>query len=96
MIDGNVSEFIDKITFQEEAVLYQGKKYFFHGLIFDSVKGVYTFEIHLWDEQGNYVETVYSCQASAQAECMEKLLNEPIIDGKIFWEIEQQMTWVEW
>ena len=29
MTDGNVSEFVDKITFQEEAVLYQGKKYFF-------------------------------------------------------------------
>ena len=31
MIDGNASDFIDKITFQEEAVIYKGKKYFFHG-----------------------------------------------------------------
>lgn len=29
MTNGNVSEFIDKITFQEEAVIYNGKKYFF-------------------------------------------------------------------
>ena len=36
MINGNVSEFIDKITFQEEAIMYNGKKYFFHGLIYDS------------------------------------------------------------
>ena len=26
MIDGNASDFIDKITFQEEAVIYKGKK----------------------------------------------------------------------
>lgn len=35
MIGGNASEFIDKTTFQEEAVIYEGKKYFFHGLIYD-------------------------------------------------------------
>ena len=29
MKDGNVLEFIDKITFQEEAVIYNGKKIFF-------------------------------------------------------------------
>ena len=65
-------------------------------MIFDSEKGIYTFEIHLWDEQGNYVDTVYSCEAKTQSECMEKLLNEPIIDGKSFWKIEQQMRWIEW
>ena len=54
MIDGNVSEFIDKITFQEEA-------------------------------EGN-----------TQNKCMEKLLNDSIIEGKSFWEAESDMKWIEW
>lgn len=96
MIDGNVTEFIDKITFQEEAVLYKDKKYFFHSLIFNPDKQTYSFEIHLWDSNNNYVETVYHCEATTKDECMERLLNDPIIDNKSFWEIEQDLTWIEW
>lgn len=96
MIDGNASDFIDKITFQEEAVIYKGKKYFFHGLIYDPISKNYSFEIHLWDSLNNYVETVYECIAETQNECMQKVLTEPIIDGKCFWDIEQEMTWIEW
>lgn len=96
MIDGKTSEFIEKITFQEEAVLYNGKKYFFHGLIYNPDKKLYSFEIHLWDSCDNYVETTYVCTAESQTECMEKLLSEPIIEGKAFWDIEKDMTWIEW
>ena len=96
MIDGKVSDFIDKITFQEEAVMYNGKKYFFHGLIYDPKAKKNSFEIHLWDSSDNYVETVYNCIASTQDDCMKKILTEPIIEGKCFWDIEQEMTWIEW
>ncbi len=96
MIDGNVSEFIDKITFQEEAVIYNGKKYFFHGLIYNPNEKVYSFEIHLWDENDHYVDTVYRCEGNTQNECMEKLLNDSIIEGKSFWEAESNMKWIEW
>ena len=75
MINGNVSEFIDKITFQEEAVMYNGKKYFFHGLIYNPNEQIYSFEIHLWDKNDHYVDTVYRCEGNTQNECMEKLLN---------------------
>ncbi len=96
MIGGKTSEFIDKITFQEEAVIYQGKKYFFHGLIYDTDKKIYSFEIHLWDSNDYYVDTVYRCTGASQSECMKKLLNEPIINNKTFWEAEPDMEWVEW
>ena len=96
MIDGKASDFIDKITFQEEAVMYNGKKYFFHGLIYDPNSKNYSFEIHLWDLNDNYVDTVYKCSAETQDDCIKKVLNEPIIEGKCFWDIEQEMTWIEW
>ena len=96
MIDGNASDFVDKITFQEEAVIYKSKKYFFHGLIYDPESKNYSFETHLWDSNNNYVDTVYKCVAETQDDCMEKVLNEPIIEGKCFWDIEQEMTWIEW
>lgn len=96
MIGGNASEFIDKITFQEEAVMYKGEKYFFHGLTYDPDKKIYSFEIHLWDKNGNYVDTIYQCVGTSQNECLEKFLSEPIIDGKTFWEAENDMEWIEW
>ena len=96
MIGGNASEFIDKITFQEEAVIYEGKKYFFHGLIYDPDEKIYSFEIHLWDANNNYVDTIYQCDGASQNECLEKFLSEPIIDGKTFWEYVKNMEWIEW
>ena len=94
MIGGDVSSFIDHSTYEEVAVLYKGKKYFFRGLLLDRSTGLLNFEVELWCDE--YTETVYCATARSEKECMEKFLNDPIIDGKRFWEIEKEMEWVEW
>lgn len=60
MKGGNVSDFIDQTTFEECAVMYKGVKYFFHGLMFDKAKNEYSYMIDVWDNDNNYIKTVFS------------------------------------
>lgn len=96
MKDGNVYKFIDKTTFEECAVIYNGKKYFFHGLIFDGVKSEYSYMVDIWDASNHYERTVFDKTAPTAEACLELAQNEPIFDGKTFWEAEKDMVWVEW
>ncbi len=96
MKGGNVNKFIDQTTYEECAVLYKGIKYFFHGLIYDTEKNIYSYVIDVWDKSGNYEKTVFDKTASSAEECLELAQNEPIYEGKTFWEAESDMEWVEW
>ncbi len=92
---GNVNDFVDHTTYEECAVMYHGIKYFFHGIIYHKDND-YSYDIVIWDDKGNYVKTVFDKRASSGEKCMELALNEPIFEGKTFWEAEKDMEWVEW
>lgn len=96
MKGGNVNEFIDRTTYEECAVIYKGIKYFFHGIMFDKAKGEYTYVIDVWDNDGNYERTVFSQTTASVEKCLELAQNEPIFEGKTFWEAESDMEWVDW
>jgi hypothetical protein len=61
---GNVNDFIDHSTYEEVAVMYNGSKYFFRGLLLDRITGLLTFEIELWGD--DCTETVYSATAKRE------------------------------
>ena len=46
--------------------------------------------------EGTFAGTVYDKAAPAKAECLEQFFQTPLIDGKTFWELEKDMTWIEW
>lgn len=52
--------------------------------------------IDIWDNCGNYVQTIFNRTASTADKCLELAQNEPIFGGKTFWEAEPEMEWVEW
>ena len=56
MKGGHVNEFIEHTSYEECAVLYHDKKYFFHGLIFDQDTNTYTFEVELWDGENCFIK----------------------------------------
>ena len=95
MKGGYVNDFLDHVTYEEVAVRYKGKKYFFHGLLWNSEIGMYEFTIDLWDDKDWYVDTVYQATAPTANECMKRFLSESIIDGYRFWDIEREMEWIE-
>ena len=82
MKDGNVNDFLDHVAYEEAAVRYNGKKYFFNGLPRNLDTGIYEFRIDLWDEKDWYFETVYQVTARTAGERMNRFLNDPIIDGR--------------
>lgn len=96
MKGGNVSDFVDHTTYEECAVRYKGVKYFFHGLVFDKEKKEYSYVIDIWDNCGNYIQTIFNQTASSADKCLELAQNVPIFNGKTFWEAEPEMEWVEW
>lgn len=96
MKGGNVNKFIDQTTYEECAVLYKGIKYFFHGLIYDKEKNIYSYVIDVWNKDGDYEKTVFDKTASSAEKCLELAQNEPIYEGKTFWKAESDMEWVEW
>lgn len=57
---------------------------------------VNTFIEHTTFEECNYERTVFDKTASTSEECLKLAQNEPIFDGKTFWEAEADMEWVEW
>lgn len=96
MQGGKVNEFLEHVTYEEVAVRYQGKKYFFHGLIKNPDTGMFELTIDLWDDRDWYVETVYQAVAPSADECMNRFLSDTIIDCKRFMELENDMEWIDW
>lgn len=91
---GNVNCFLEKIIYQEEAVLYKGKKYFFNPIGEES-KGKAILDIERWTLDNLWEEDVLHIEASTQAECVKKMISALIWDGKVFWEAEPDMIWTE-
>lgn len=98
MKDGNVYEFLDHSSYEEVAVEYGGYKFFFYGLRRDPITNLYSFTIERYELgfNGAYIDTVYDKQAPSKKECMEQFYYSPLFDGKTFWELEKDMTWIEW
>ena len=42
MIDGNVADFIDNLTIQDEIVRYNGNLYYFYGIRFNEERHLYS------------------------------------------------------
>lgn len=93
MESGNVNQFLESITWQEEAVLFNGHKYFFnpHGSGEQAV-----LEIQQWNLRDEWELDFYRTTGVTSGECVKKMVGEPIWNGKTFWEAESEMRWIEW
>ncbi len=92
MINGNIDEFMDKLWDGEELIYtYNGKKYFSQGYNLDN--GTYRFEVQLWEPQA---DVLWSIEGLDRQQSREAFLNEPLFEGKKFWEIEKEIEWVDY
>lgn len=95
MEGGDVKEFLECITFQEAEIVFRGRRFFFDAIDPMPVDSAYRFHIDLWNDQFEYVKTIFECTAKTKLECLNRFLDAPIWDGLPFWEAEKEMTWIE-
>jgi hypothetical protein len=97
MEDGNVNEFLNSITYQDTAVLFQGKRYCFNPMSPCEQHSDFIWDIYIWSgKHGEEEIPVASISGSSVDECMQKFLAAPLWDGKTFWQAQKEMTWVDW
>ena len=92
MINGDINEFVDKLRDGEELIYtYRGKKYFSQGYNLDD--GTYYFELQQWEPTAS---VLWSVKGLNRQGSLDVFLNEPLFDGKTFWEAEKKMEWVDY
>ncbi len=92
MINGSIREFVDKLWDGEELIYtYNGKKYFSQGYILEN--GLYRFELQQWEPIG---DLLWYVEGLSRQESLDAFLKEPLFDGKTFWQVEQNIEWVDY
>jgi hypothetical protein len=92
MINGDANEFLDKAyTGQDLIYIYHGIKYWFQG--YSDENGVKHMEVvqykpasegYIWEHDDQSMEN-----------CLSAFVEAPIFDGKRFWDVEQEIEWVD-
>lgn len=92
MINGNVSEFINHIHYGDELIfLYKGQKFFLQGYLEDD--GKCTTYLDRWEPPAK--DYIWTGKGNSNNFPVDDFLNAKIWDGKSFWEVEQEIEWVD-
>ena len=95
MIDGNAKDFIDKLSYEDHYVIYDGKKFFFNGCqVTKDEKGkIIKVVLEIYNLTCN--STIFSTSRLSISDCITDFENAKIWNGKTFWEVEKDMQWVD-
>ncbi len=95
MIDGNVKDFVDKLSYEDHYVIYDDEKFFFNGCqVTKDEKGKIinvVFEIY----NLNRNSTIFSTSQKSISDCIAEFEKAKIWNGKSFWEVEKDMQWID-
>lgn len=82
--------FFEKLYGGEEIIfIVQKKKYFVQGY---HKNGLYHMNLQEWEP---VQQLLWETQKSNMAECAEEFLEISIFNGKTFWEVENEIEWVD-
>lgn len=92
MIGGNPNEFLDRIySCQDTIFSYRGITYWFQGYMpnentvhMEITQYLPPSERYVWEYDGTTIE-----------ECQQAFLEVPLFEGKMFWEAEQEIDWLD-
>lgn len=96
MIDGNATEFIDKLSYEDHYVIFQGKKFFINGCQTkkDENGNIMSVILEVYNLSDN--KTIFSTTKSSAFECIKAFEKAEIWEGKSFWEAENSIEWVDY
>jgi hypothetical protein len=91
VINGEAREFIDGLHYGDERFfLYKGKKYFIQGFYKD---GKPMLEVYIFEPSDSKFEWRAFSEDSSYP--VAEFENAKIFDGKTFWDVEQEIEWVD-
>ncbi len=97
MIDGKAADFIEKLSYEDHYVIFQGNKYFINGCCAKSVndeKEIHM-SVYIINENGSINTIIFEIIKPTISECLTAFENAPIWNGKSFWEAENEIQWVD-
>lgn len=98
MKKGDTREFLETIVSQDAYVHYKDRFFFVNGgCTFKTAVGEKRSRIEMYElesDHGNAIADVCSITKSTLEEAMEEFTRIPLIDGKTFWELENELEWV--
>ena len=96
MESGDVKEFVNNLTIQDEIVRYNNHLYYFYGIRYDSDRNVYYISIDWFGvDIYHFEKEFYYYESSDLSDCLEHLLSDKYWKGKDFYEVEALMKWVD-
>lgn len=91
MINGDLNDFIDKLTYGDEVLFsYEGKKYFIQGY---KKNGICTLYLSQFEPPIDWY--IWTCSRESKLQPVDEFLSAQIWDGKTFMEIESEVEWVD-
>ncbi len=95
MIDGNANDFIDKLTYEDHYVMYDGEKFFVNGcqVTTDNQGNIVSVVLEVYNLNNN--TTIFSATKQTISDCIAEFEEAKIWNDKSFWEAEKDMAWVD-
>lgn len=95
MTDGNASDFINKLSYEDHYILFNNKKFFLNGCQTKKDRNENVLEVRLEIYDLSTESTVFSVSKKSIQECLTAFEDAKIWDGKSFWEAEKDMKWID-
>ena len=96
---GNTREFLENIAYQDAWVRYGNRHFYVNGCCIEHDKSgaVVEASLEMYETDETYhngIADVCSITKPTVREVMEEFTRIPLIDGKTFWELENELEWV--
>lgn len=99
MISGNTIEFVDNLYYGSEMYfMYKNKRYFIQGWVEDSIHYLvldYDYENSDTPDNHSFSGYLWEYKSSDTSECVKAFLDAPLWDTKTFYDVENEITWMD-
>lgn len=92
MVGGKPKDFLDRLySCQDTVFIYKHIKYWFQGYMPDKN----SVHMEIFQYQPSSERNVWEYDGATIDECLKAFIHAKIWNGKSFWDVEQEMEWVD-
>ena len=95
MINGNARDFVECLSYEDNYAIFNGNKYFFNGCQVSKNDEGRIIRVRLEVYDLTRESTIFSATKKSISECLVAFQEAKIWNGKSFWEVEQDIEWVD-